>query len=320
MRSDRFADLSLFVVAVAWGSTYLATKALVPEADHAPVVLAVRMALAALVMAALLAPGRRWPGRAELATGGVTGMVLAAIFAAETYGVALTTATNAGVLISLTMVLTPLAASVIERRAPSLLFLGLVVLVVLGDALLATGGRSLHLHAGDALILLAALLRTVHVTVLGRRRGTHRLDPAALTTVQLTVVAVVFCATAVATGAPVGAVVADASAADLAVLAYLALVCTVFAFLVQTWAIRRSSPTRVALLLGTEPVWAAVIGVGLAHEHIGAVGVVGIVLALAATAAARSVHDRDARTAAAGRRDLAVTTGPLEREAVGQAG
>ena len=64
---------------------------------------------------------------------------------------------------------------------------------------------------------------------------------------------------------------------------YLALGCSVFAFLVQLWAIRRTSAARASLLLGTEPVWAVLIGVGIAGEHLTAIAVAGITLVLAGT-------------------------------------
>jgi drug/metabolite transporter (DMT)-like permease len=57
----------------------------------------------------------------------------------------------------------------------------------------------------------------------------------------------------------------------------------VFPFFIQMWAVRRTSPTRVSLLLGTEPVWAAVIGVTLAGDALGPLGILGVVLVLAGT-------------------------------------
>jgi len=38
---------------------------------------------------------------------------------------------------------------------------------------------------------------------------------------------------------------------------YLVLACTLFAFFAQNYAIKRSSPTRVALLMGSEPAFGA---------------------------------------------------------------
>lgn len=49
------------------------------------------------------------------------------------------------------------------------------------------------------------------------------------------------------------------------------------------WAVRKTSPTRVSLLLGTDPVWAATIGVTLAGDVLGPIGICGVVLVLAGT-------------------------------------
>jgi len=38
---------------------------------------------------------------------------------------------------------------------------------------------------------------------------------------------------------------------------YLVLACTLFAFFAQNYAIKRSSPTRVSLLMGSEPAFGA---------------------------------------------------------------
>jgi drug/metabolite transporter (DMT)-like permease len=66
----------------------------------------------------------------------------------------------------------------------------------------------------------------------------------------------------------------------------------VFAFFVQIWAVRRTSPSRVSLLLGTEPVWAAAVGITIAHDQIGIAGYCGIALILTGTAWGRSAEQR----------------------------
>jgi threonine/homoserine efflux transporter RhtA len=58
------------------------------------------------------------------------------------------------------------------------------------------------------------------------------------------------------------------------------------------WAVRRTSPSRVSLLLGTEPVWAAAVGIALAGDRPGWLGLVGAVLVLVGTAWGRSVADK----------------------------
>lgn len=290
MEARRLVDPVLFAVAVAWGSTYLVTKELLPDASYAPALLALRLSLATIAMLAVLVWIRRLPRRPELTSGAAAGLVLAAIFAFETYGVALTTATNAGVLISLNMVLTPLVGSLVSRRRPSGRFLALAGVAVVGVALLATNGHAARPHVGDWLILAAAALRAVHVTLLGEVQRRRVVDSRALTAVQMGTVSLVFLALSLVAGTPRD-YLADVTSNDVALLLWLALGCTVFAFFAQTWAIAHTSPSRVSLLLGTEPVWAALIGVGIAHEHISPVGIIGIVLTIVATLAARRLED-----------------------------
>jgi drug/metabolite transporter (DMT)-like permease len=71
---------------------------------------------------------------------------------------------------------------------------------------------------------------------------------------------------------------------------YLGVACTVAAFLIQMWAVRRSSPARVSLLLGTEPLWAAAFGVILAGDSLTIVGFVGAAMVLVGTNWGRTVE------------------------------
>lgn len=49
------------------------------------------------------------------------------------------------------------------------------------------------------------------------------------------------------------------------------------------WSVRRTSPSRVGLLLGTEPLRAAAAGIAIDGERLGVLGAVGAVLVLAGT-------------------------------------
>jgi drug/metabolite transporter (DMT)-like permease len=82
---------------------------------------------------------------------------------------------------------------------------------------------------------------------------------------------------------------------------YLALFCSVFAFLAQTWAVQRTSASRASLLLGTEPVWAVAAGLALGGEHLTALTALGAAMMVAGTYWGQSVEraHRTAVTAAA---------------------
>ncbi|MFI5476409.1 DMT family transporter [Streptomyces cacaoi] len=290
----RLADLPVLLVAVVWGSSYLAAKG-VTTADTVPAVLVLRFAVVLPVLVVVgwrrlrALSGPQWRGA------GVLGLILAGIFLLETYGVVHTSATNAGLIISLTMVFTPLAESRMRGvRLPGA-FMAAAGLSVLGVALLTQGAGFTAPSGGDLLMLGAAVARTVHVLAMARMDSVRGADALSLTTVQLGSAVAVFAVLVALPGAGASpwAAAADFDGGDWLGLVYLSVFCTLFAFFVQMWAVRRTSPSRVSLLLGTEPVWAAAVGIALAGDRPGWLGFVGAVLVLLGTAWGRSVADRD---------------------------
>ncbi|MET9465310.1 DMT family transporter [Streptomyces sp. NPDC006544] len=279
------ADLPVLLVAVVWGGSYLAAKGI--TTTHT--VIAVLVLRFALVLPVLVVAGwarLRALTPAQLRGAGVLGLVLGGIFLLETYGVVHTSATNAGLIISLTMIFTPLAEAAVRRRAPSAAFLGAAAVSVGGVVLLTQGAGFTTPSAGDLLILGAALARTLHVLLMARIEAVQEADSLSLTTVQLGSAVAVFAVLAVlpGTGASPWAAAAGFGAAQWAGLAFLSVFCTLFAFFAQMWAVRRTSPSRVSLLLGTEPLWAAAAGMAIGGEHLGPAGLAGVVLVLAGTA------------------------------------
>jgi drug/metabolite transporter (DMT)-like permease len=244
-------------------------------------VLFARYAISALACGALAVSRRRahrWT-RAELRAGSLLGLTQAAVLVLETFGVAHTSAANAGLIISLTIVLTPMLDRTGGGRGlPARFFLaaGLCVLAV-G---LLTSSAGLHApRLGDVLVLAAAVVRAGHVALVGRFTASHRMDPLHLTTVQTVVGSAVFLAPAL----PHLPDLARSSATTWTQLVYLALFCSVFAFLAQTWAVQGTSASRASLLLGTEPIWAVAIGIVLGGERLTAWATLGAVLMIAGT-------------------------------------
>ncbi|AWB92143.1 DMT family transporter [Aeromicrobium chenweiae] len=282
-------DLLLFLVAASWGSTYLVAKELVTPSS-VMALLAVRMLLAASVMGAVVAVRGRRVIAAELRAGVGLGMLLAAVFVLETFGIAHTSATNAGLIISLTIVFTPILDSVVSGRRLPGAFMVAATIAVVGVALLAGNGALQPPNLGDLLVLGAAVVRAIHVTSMPKRTADRPMDTLHLTTVQLATCAAVFSVGSVLHGDSIPQYVAQLDLVRAMLLLYLVLACTVFAFFVQIWAVQRTSPSRVSLLLGTEPIWAALIGITIAHDSLTPAGYCGIALILAGTAWGRSLE------------------------------
>lgn len=276
----RRTDAVLLLVALVWGSSYLSARTAV-LALPVLTVLFLRYALSAVACLGLVAArrGRRRWTRDEIRAGVPLGVTQAAVLVVETYGVAHTSAANAGLIISLTIVLTPMLDR--DRHGDGLppAFFAAAGVCVLAVGLLMSAGGFHAPRLGDLLMLAAAGVRAVHVALVGRLTSAGAIRPLQLTAVQTVVGSVLFLACA-ARDLPSAA---DADATTWSHLVYLALFCSVFAFLAQTWAVQRTSASRASLLLGTEPVWAAVVGLALGGERLTAPTALGAVLMVAGT-------------------------------------
>ncbi|MFJ2393102.1 DMT family transporter [Streptomyces sp. NPDC087843] len=275
-------DLPLLLVAAVWGASYLAAKD-VTTARTVIAVLVLRFAVALPVLVAVGWRALRALSAAQWRGAAVLGLILSGIFLLETYGVVHTSATNAGLVISLTMIFTPLAESAVNRVRPARGFLAAAGVSVLGVVLLTQSGGFTRPSPGDLLMLLAAVARTGHVLVMSRSKSVRGAGALPLTTVQLGTAVLVFALLSAGADTTPWAAAADFGAREWAGLLFLAVFCTLFAFFVQMWAVRRTSPSRVGLLLGTEPLWAAAAGIALGGERLGAAGLLGGVLVIAGT-------------------------------------
>lgn len=289
MRSDHVVDLLLLGVAAAWGASFLAAKDLAAETG-VPAAVALRFLVAAAATWLVCCARReRLPRGRGLAVAACLGCSQATVIGLETWGVHLTSATNAGLLISLALVMTPVLDGIASRSwLPRGYFVAAVVAVV-GVALLVSEGGLRTPTAGDGLVIAAAVVRAVHVTASahltrGRTEGTF-----AVVLVQMLVCAAVF---SVMAGPDLPAAVAQLGVHQWVNVLFLGLLCSVFAFAVQLWAVRRTSASRASILMGTEPVWALLVGVLVAGEAIGGVGAGGAVMIIAASYAGQAVERR----------------------------
>ncbi|WP_407309983.1 DMT family transporter [Pseudomonas sp. nanlin1] len=280
-KSVLLSDLMLLAVAVVWGTSYGVVKSAL---FFYPVLglLALRFGITFLLLSPALLSLRDLP-RAKLLQLLGTGVLLLSVFLCETFGLLHTTATNAAFLISLCVMLTPLVEWLWLKRQPTPMEWCAVGLSGLGAVLLSGDGKWIF-NWGDALILLAALIRALQVCLLKSVTTSTHLPALTVTAVQAGVVTVgslllVF----IFVPSPLQTLIAmENSGAFWGYVVYLVLACTLFAFFAQNYAIKRSSPTRVALLMGSEPLFGGLFAMFWLGESVSYVGWLGGGLIVAA--------------------------------------
>jgi drug/metabolite transporter (DMT)-like permease len=276
---SREVDLALLLVAALWGASYLSAKTLT---EHAPViaVLSLRFISTSLAMSMIWLYKRDRFQRPEWVLGIGLGSSQAIILFCETAGVSRTSATNAGLIISLAIIFTPIFESIASKNwLPRPFFVATVVAVV-GVALLVSDKGFAVPGVGDWLMLAAALIRAIHVTAMGHLTAAKSYSSVNITLLQSLTCCVIY-TTIAAPELPEA--IGNFTFGLWVNLAFLSLLCGAFAFLVTLWAIRRTSSSRASLLLGTEPVWAVVVGISIGGESLALLGFVGAVLIIGAS-------------------------------------
>ena len=267
-------DVLLLATAIFWGGSYLAAKDLT---EHASVnsILAFRFTAAAVIMILIvLARGNKF-SRADWQLGALYGVAVGTIMQIETNGIKLTSATNAGLIISLTIIFTPILESLWSRSwLPRKFFIAAVGAIV-GVALLVSGNGFKEPNIGDALMLGAAILRAITTTAQGKLAEGRKVSSFNVTVVQLTVCGLSYLA--IDFGGTVK-LVNEFETAQWLNMAFLVLLCTVFGFVALQYGILRTSPSRASLLLSTEPIWAVLTATVFGGEQLFFVGFIGAAL------------------------------------------
>ena len=303
LRPERLVDALLVGVAAVWGASFLAAKDLAAETGVPAAVALPFLGAPAAMIVICVARRERLPRGRGLLIAATLGASQAAVIGLETWGVHLTTATNAGLLISLALVMTPVLEGIASRSwLPRPYFIAAVAAVV-GVALLVSEGGLREPTVGDGLVIAAAVVRACHVTASGHLTRARTDGSIGVVLVQMVVCATVF---SVMAGPDLPAAAVGLDAAGWASVLFLGLLCSVFAFVVQLWAVRRTSASRASILMGTEPVWALLIGVLVAGEAIGTLGVCGALLIIAASYAGQAIERRH--------RQRTASANPSERE------
>ena len=288
------AVLALVLVTAVWGVTFVQVKdavALYPLFAF----LAVRFWIATLTLAVPGLPRVRSLGRPGFVGGAFLGLLLAAGYTLQTAGLERTTVSTTGFITGMYVVLTPLIALVLVRSRIGLSVWGGVVLSTIGLAMLS--GIHAGSVTGDLLVLAAAAVYSLQIVLM--ERYAPRYDAVAFTFVEMLAAGVALGIVAAALGdlhLPHGWTVWGA-------LLVTGVFASALAFLVQTWAQRRTSATRTALAFTMEPVWTAFFGYTLAGDRLGLLGwggcaviMSGIVLAEPAAAGALRRNLRRPRT------------------------
>ena len=274
------AHLLLVLMTLIWGSTFVLIKKAL--ADSSPLALnAVRMMLAAALLALYYRKQLQVMTRAALGSGIAVGVFLYLGYAFQTAGLALTTASKSAFLTGSSTVLVPLLL-VIFWRARIHPWRVVGIALAFGGLFLMTvpGGREqladfAKVNRGDVLSVGCAIAFAFQIVLLGR--VSQRFPFEQIAVLQVGTAAALMVVTAPLLEHPRF----HASPVVIATVLITGILGTAVAFTVQAWAQQFTPATHTALIFTMEPVFAWLTSFVYLKERLGLRAGLGAALILA---------------------------------------
>lgn len=258
MTKVRIAVIALLFVGFVWGAAFVLMKDAIEQQPYMDF-LATRFTVAALAMVLLRPKVSLSFAKGDIALGSLIGFVLAIGYITQTIGLEATTAAMSGFLTGLYVVLTPLLAWLVLREKISLKIALGALLAAIGLGILSGAAESVEFQIGQLWLIACAVMYAIHILLLGKY-GQGR-DSYRFAMLQIAAVGLVTWGFALLDGYQ-----APPNASVWFAIFFTALLSTVFAFWVQTWAQTIIEPSRVALLITSEVVFTALIAVSVGQE------------------------------------------------------
>lgn len=261
------ADLGLLSVTLFWGTTFILSKLTLKDVPL-PLFLFIRLGIAAIVINIIALRFRSGFTAQTFRHGAILGVLLYLSYLFQMWGIQYTSASNAGFITGLSVVLVPIFGFIFFNLKPAKnVLIGIVL--AFGGLFLLTGANPLVWGRGDGLVLVCTISVAFHVIFTGKFAPQNNVY--VLTAVQLAVVAALTLLLLPLTDFSWPWLTLQ----NVSVLVYLGLFGTVYTFLMQTAMQRFTTTARTALIFSMEPVFAALFAWLIAGETLALKGWIG---------------------------------------------
>ena len=239
------ADGAMVLIALVWGGGYPVTDYLLQHLS--PLwVLAFRFSISSVLLTLLFHRRLARLERNDLFGGALVGLLVALLFLCHVWGLKLSTPGKQAFIAGTNVVIVPFLFALIYRRLPSSWARAGATATTAGLLVMAFS-PGMRFNAGDALSAAMAFLIALHFIAIGF--FSRRMDPLALTVIQIDVACVILVLSALVMEPFPGLRLAPPL---WGAILFVSLGATVLAFLVQTVAQRYTPETHAAILLALE--------------------------------------------------------------------
>jgi len=274
-RKRFIADGILFLVAILWGTTFVASKYILDSLTPL-FIISFRFIIAFALMSVVFRKQLKTINKQELKGGMVVGVIFFIAFATQLIALQYTDAGKQAFLAGTYVVMVPFIVWGLSKKRPDArTFIGAFICFV-GIGLLTLDGSSMAISFGDGLTMFSSLFFAGHI--ISTAYYVDTITPAKLTIVQFGTVAALSTVTAFIFEPIPSAIDTNA----LMALLYLSVLCTGIAYFLQTYAQKYTLSTHAAIILSLEAVFGSVLSLIIFKEVFTIKMVIGCMSILAA--------------------------------------
>lgn len=252
-KKSLYADLSLLLVALIWGSGFVATK---NALDHIQpyYLLSFRFMLSFLLMSLVFFKRFKKVTFDEFKAGTVIGIFLFLGFATQTVGLNYTTVGKQAFITATNVVMVPFIYWGISKKKPDIYEVIAALLCFAGIGILSLDS-GFKMGYGEFLTFLCAIFFAFHISSIGYFAKKH--DPIVLSIIQMLVAGILSIIFTLLFEPKTGSIPRE----GIFPILYLALFSTLLAFLIQNIAQKYTSSTHAAIILSLEAVFGSILSI-----------------------------------------------------------
>jgi drug/metabolite transporter (DMT)-like permease len=259
------SELSLVVITIIWGLGFPITEIAINYGFGANTIMVGRFLTASILLTIVYFKRLKNINNELLLYGIITGVFLFLGFYFQTLGNAFTTASKNGFITQLNIVFVPLLYFLFFKKKVDLYNVLSVIIAVIGMFVLAEVGLNvLHINIGDFYTFICAIMVAFNVVTGSFFQKKYDFDPALFVLINI-YTAMVFSVIAMILFEEVPILTMN----NVWPLVFLGVLNTALGFLVQSYTLKISIPTRVSLIVALESVFSAIGSVILLQEVLG---------------------------------------------------
>ncbi len=275
MKKSLKADLVLIFVTVVWGAGFPVTKFAL-QTITPMYIIALRFFIASATLLIIFNKKLKDINKKIIKPGLILALLLFFTYVFQTIGIQYTTASKCGFYIGLSVLFVPFFSYFYSKTPLQPKILIGTLMAALGLFLLSYAGGDFSFNKGDFLSVLSSICCAWHLIFTGIFVAEN--DATLLSVIQMTFISLFgFVAAFIFEPIP-----SNISILSFGSLLFMAVLCTAFAFLAQTVALKYTTATHVAIIFVMEPLFGAITSRFLLNEILGIKGIIGGLLIIIA--------------------------------------